>query len=65
MIQTTWQRLAPPGPEWATKFDKGALPGNMSNVLAGTLLLDRAITLYWQRRPCPRKMSVVEGSVAV
>lgn len=65
MIQTTWQRVAPSGPEWAPKFDKGALPGNLSNILVMNLLLNRAITLYWQRRPSVPGMSDVEGSVAV
>lgn len=64
-MQTTWQRLAPTGTRWAPKFKKGSKDGNMSNMVVQMILLDRAVTMYWENRPNSRELSVVQGSVAV
>ena len=62
---TTFQRLKPSGGGWDTKFIKGAMDGNMSTLRAMDLLLNRALTLYWQRRPDPRELSDPVDTVAV
>jgi len=64
-MQTTWQRLRPIGPGWDQKFLKGSMDKNISTWRCAMVLLDRAVTLYWERRPDPRELSEVEDMVAV
>lgn len=64
-MQTTWQRLAPDGVRWAPKFKNGAMDGNLTNLVVMTILLNRAVTLYWENRPEARELSVVNARVAV
>lgn len=62
---TTYQRLKPDGPGWDTKFRKGSLEKHWSNLRIMDYLLARAETLYWERRPDPRELSVATDTVAV
>jgi hypothetical protein len=59
-MQTTYQRLKPEGDQWQAKHDRGSLKGNPSNLLVMSLLLDRAVSLYWANRPDVRNCQTQE-----
>lgn len=64
MIQTTMQRLTPPGEQWTYRrqpLGRGRVIGrHSSNIVVMASLLDRAVTLYWENRPDPRNCQTLE-----
>jgi hypothetical protein len=59
-MQTTWQRLAPEGQVWLTRFSKGAMHKHMTTLTVQTLLLDRAFMLYWKNRTIENPRPITE-----
>lgn len=56
---TTWKRYAPEGKDWEPpRADHGGMQRSPTTTRTLTLLVDRAVSLYWKRRPNPAETVV-------